>query len=276
MADDSIVIDGAEIDFSDTGSGRTVVFVHGAYVTGSVWADVTSRLLEDFRCITPTWPLGAHRPISSAGTDLGATAAMRRIVHFVEALDLRDVTLVANDTGGGLVLAALGDPALDTGRISRLVLTNCDSYEHFPPAGFAGIVKLCRRSALAGRVVLRLLATTAGQRYFLNSVCERPPGKHRRREIFGYFASSETTRREAVELTASLNPALTLRAAKAIEVFDRPVHIVWGTKDKLFPLDHAKRLASAFPHSTLVDVAGSSTYVMIDAPQALADVIRAA
>lgn len=32
----------------------------------------------------------------------------------MEALDLTDVTVVANDTGGGLVLASLGDPGLDT------------------------------------------------------------------------------------------------------------------------------------------------------------------
>ena len=74
-------------------------------------------------------------PFASASNVLyvGAEATARRIVHFIEALDVRDVTVVANDTGGGLVLTALGDATLDKSRIGRLVLTNCDSYEHFPP-----------------------------------------------------------------------------------------------------------------------------------------------
>jgi pimeloyl-ACP methyl ester carboxylesterase len=92
-----------------------------------------SELGGGFRCVVPTWPLVAHSTPTD-GADIGAEATARRIVHFIEALDLRDVTVVANDTGGGLVLAALGDATLDKSRIGRLVLTNCDSYEHFPPA----------------------------------------------------------------------------------------------------------------------------------------------
>jgi pimeloyl-ACP methyl ester carboxylesterase len=119
-----------------------------------------SELDGGFRCVVPTWPLRAHStPTSDA--DIGAEATARRIVHFIEGLDLRDVTVVANDTGGGLVLTALGDAALDKSRIGRLVLTNCDSYEHFPPGSFAHIVKLCRLSSIVSGAILRLLADPA-------------------------------------------------------------------------------------------------------------------
>ena len=141
MTTSTVRVDGLDIEYTETGQGHTVLFVHGVYVTGALWNDVVAELGEGFRCIAPTWPLGAHSTPTD-GADLGAEAASRRIVHFMEALDLADVTVVANDTGGGLVLASLGDPALDTSRIARLVLTNCDSYEHFPPGSFAQIVKL--------------------------------------------------------------------------------------------------------------------------------------
>lgn len=167
-------VDGVDIEYTDTGSGPIVLFVHGIYVTGALWDDVIAALGTDFRCIAPTWPLGAH-DTTIAGADLGAEAAARRIVHFVETLDLREVTVVANDTGGGLVLTSLGDTTLDTSRITRLVLTNCDSYEHFPPGSFAQIVKLCRLSSTLGGAVLRLLATGPGQSFFLKAVCKQPP-----------------------------------------------------------------------------------------------------
>ena len=265
-------VDGAEIEYTDTGNGPAVLFVHGVYVTGALWEDVVDELGDGFRRIVPTWPLGAHRT-PSRGADLGAEAAARRIVHFIEALDLRDATVVANDTGGGLVLAALGDPTLDISRIGRLVLTNCDSYEHFPPGSFAQIVKLCAFSPRIGGAVLRLLATGPGQSFFLKAVCRHPPSPERQREIFGAFATSADARRDAVRVTASLDPALTLRAGPAIEAFDKPVTLVWGVEDQLFPLDHARRLQKAFPRAELIEIPDSSTFVMLDAPGLLAAAI---
>jgi pimeloyl-ACP methyl ester carboxylesterase len=273
MATGQVRVDGLDIAYTDAGAGPIVLFVHGVYVTGAVWNDVVAQLGGGFRCIAPTWPLGGHST-STDGADLGAESAARRIVHFMEALELTDVTVVANDTGGGLVLASLGDPTLDTARITRLVLTNCDSYEHFPPGSFAQIVKLCRLSPAAGGAILRLLATGPGQRFFLKAVSKRPLGAQRQREVFGAFATSGAARRDAVAVTASLDPALTLRAAPAIEAFDRPVILTWGTEDPLFPLDHARRLRDAFPHATLIEIADCAAFVMLDAPQQLAAAIR--
>ena len=273
MTTQKVRVDGLDIEYTDTGMGPTVLFVHGVYVTGALWNDVVAELGDVFRCIAPTWPLGAHNTPTD-GADHGAEAAARRIVHFMEALDLTDVTVVANDTGGGLVLASLGDPTLDTSRIARLVLTNCDSYEHFPPGSFAQIVKLCRFSPTVGGGIVRLLATGPGQSFFLKNVSKHPPTSERQREIFGAFATSGAARRDAVTVTGSLDPGLTLRAAPAIEAFDRPVVLAWGTEDKLFPLDHARRLRDAFPHATLIEIPDSSAFVMLDAPAVLAEAIR--
>ena len=269
----TVPVDGLDVEYTDSGSGPTVLFVHGVYVAGAVWNDVVAELGPRFRCVVPTWPLGAHRT-ATAGADLGAEAASQRIVHFIEALDLTDVTVVANDTGGGLVLATLGDPTLDTSRIARLVLTNCDSYEHFPPGSFALIVKLCRVSSAVGGGLLRLLASGPGQAFFLKQVCRTAPTKDRQREVFGAFATSGAARGDAVTVTASLDPAITLRAGPAIEAFDRPVTLAWGVEDALFPLAHARRLRDAFPRATLVEIPDCSTYVMLDAPKVLAAAIR--
>jgi pimeloyl-ACP methyl ester carboxylesterase len=265
-------VDGLDIEYTDTGKGPPIVFVHGVYVTGALWNDVVAELGEGFRCLVPTWPLGAHST-NTDGAELGAEAASQRIVHFIESLDLTGVIVVANDTGGGLVLASLGDPSLDTSRIARLVLTNCDSYEHFPPGSFAQIVKVCRFSTAVGCGILRLLATGPGQSFFLKAVSKHPPTPERQREIFGAFATSGAARRDAVTVTASLDPALTLRAAPAIEAFDKPVTLAWGTDDQLFPLSHAYRLRDAFPHATLTEIPDCSTFVMLNAPQKLAAAI---
>lgn len=69
----------------------------------------------------------------------------------------------------------------------------------------------------------------------MKTVCHTPPSKDRQRDVFGAFATSAAARRDAVTLTASLGPALTLRAAPAIEALDRPVVLPWGTDDETFP-----------------------------------------
>jgi pimeloyl-ACP methyl ester carboxylesterase len=273
MTTERVSVDGLDIEYEDTGTGPTILFVHGVYVAGAIWNDVVAELGDGFRCIAPTWPLGAHGT-STAGADIGAEAAAKRIVHFMEALDLNNVTVVANDTGGGLVLASLGDSTLDKSRIGRLVFTNCDSYEHFPPGSFVQIVKLCRFSSAVGGAIIRLLATAPGQAFFLKAVCHTPPPKDRQGEVFGAFATSAVARRDAVTVTASLDPALTLRASSAIEAYDKPVTLPWGTDDELFPLAHAERLRDAFPNATLIEIPDCSAFVMLDAPGALADAIR--
>jgi pimeloyl-ACP methyl ester carboxylesterase len=270
--DGSVTIGDVEIRYTESGSGPTLVFVHGAYVTGSLWDDVIARLSVGFRCVAPTWPFGAQSmPVGAP--NLGVAAAGRRIVGLLEVLDLRDVTLIANDTGGGIVLAALGDPALDFGRVSRLVFTNCDSYEHFPPKSFAPIVKLCGSSARAGAVVMRALATGPGRSFFASAVTRHGIPAERQPAIFGGFMTSSAVRREAVRFSADLNPRYTLAAAGAIAAWNKPALMAWGAEDKMFPLTHARRLTEAFPNGQLRTIEDSSTYVMLDQPDELASAV---
>ena len=160
----SVVIDGATVRYRTTGTGPTIVFVHGVYVGGSLWDGLAERL-TGFRCIVPTWPLGANVDHSPTA-DLSARAAAKRIPAFLAALDLTDVTLVGNDTGGGLCLASL---AVDHSRLSRLVLTNCDSYEHFPPKGFDRIATLSRKLPFMGTCFIKFLSSGPGRKFFLRS-----------------------------------------------------------------------------------------------------------
>jgi pimeloyl-ACP methyl ester carboxylesterase len=270
----TVTVDDADIDYIDVGSGAPIVFVHGAYVTGALWEDLIARLSAGHRCIAPTWPFGAQRRPVGDRVDLGVVAAGRRIIGLLEALDLRDVTLVANDSGGGITLSALRILGLDWSRVARLVFTNCDSYEHFPPKQFAPLVKLCRVSPPAGGVVLRLLVTGPGLAFFKRAVTKSGIDKTRDTAIFGGFLNSSEVRREAVRFTAGLHPRHTAAAATTIAKWSKPVLVAWGTEDDLFPVEHAQRLSEDFPDATLRLIDGSSTYVMLDRPAETAEAIR--
>ena len=125
------------LDYLDTGGeGPTVVLLHGLLMDGSLWDGTIADLAADHRCVAPILPLGAHRhPMSG---DLALPAIARLVEEFLDRLDLHDVTLVGNDTGGAISQLV----ALDHGeRVGRLVLTNCDCFDVFPPKEFVPMVK---------------------------------------------------------------------------------------------------------------------------------------
>src|SRR3954471_10841826 len=106
------------IRYRDTGAGTPLVFAHGLLVDGTLWRKVTPLLEGEFRCVVPDLPLGSHRVPMSADADLSPAGVGRILADFIAALDLEDVTLIGNDTGGAICqLVATEHPA----RLGRLV-----------------------------------------------------------------------------------------------------------------------------------------------------------
>src|SRR5690242_19870790 len=127
-----------------------VLFVHGILVDSRLWDRVAEALAgQGFRCYLPNWPLGSHTVAvdDAVLSPLGVATMVRDVIA---ALELSDVTLVGNDTGGGLcqlVVDAYPD------HIGRLVLTNCDAFDKFPPFPFTAVFALMR-----GPVSIKLLS----------------------------------------------------------------------------------------------------------------------
>ncbi|TML01647.1 MAG: alpha/beta hydrolase [Actinobacteria bacterium] len=93
------------IEYEDTGgSGPVVLFVHGLLVDGSLWRKVVPGL-DGFRCVVPTLPLGSHREPMRDRRALTPVGVADLIAEFMERLELTDVTIVANDTGGAITRA---------------------------------------------------------------------------------------------------------------------------------------------------------------------------
>ena len=80
----------------------------------------SSELAGEFRCLALDLPLGSHRTPMDADADLGPLGVAALIAGVVERLDLEDVTLVGNDSGGAYSQIALtrhGERLAD--RVSR-------------------------------------------------------------------------------------------------------------------------------------------------------------
>jgi pimeloyl-ACP methyl ester carboxylesterase len=259
------------IEWHSSGTGPPLVFFAGALANGDLWRDVVAGLQDRHRCITVDLPLGAHaRPLHD-DADRSAPSLARLVPECLEALDLHDATVVANDTAGGLVLLALasGHPGLD--RIGRLVLTNCDCYDQFPPDALRKAAALCRSRPRIARAGVQLqLRVPAARRRIVSSLVAREVEPERTASFFAHPGSAG----DLVAAMAGFEPRLLLDGVDALRRFEKPVVIVWGEACEFFPLTLAERLAADFPDATLISVPGAKTWVPIDAPQPLIDALR--
>src|SRR5215471_184323 len=264
--------------YRSSGSGPALVFFAGALANGELWRDVVAALEDRYRCITVDLPLGAGRWPLSPGADRSASSLARLELDCLELLDISDATVVANDTAGGLLLLSLGTGHPALGRVSRLVLTNCESYEHFPPDSLKKAASLCRtlpgvaRTAIWTQLWLAS-RSSAIRRRGQASVTASDLDPERAESIMGPALRDRRVLGDFVAAMGGFRPQLLLDAAKEIPRFDRPVLLVWGEECRFFPMAHARRLASDFPNATLVSVPGARTWVMIDNPAAVTGAI---
>ncbi|MFD1047986.1 alpha/beta fold hydrolase, partial [Kibdelosporangium lantanae] len=137
----SVWLSRAKIDYRERGEGPVVVFIHGLLVNADLWRKVVPAVAAaGNRCIAPDLPLGAHST-PMPGVDLSPPGVADLVGELLDTLDVRDVTIVANDTGGALTqLLMVRHPE----RIARVVLTPSDCFEHFFPPLFMPLTKLAK------------------------------------------------------------------------------------------------------------------------------------
>ena len=231
------------ITYRERGTGEPIVFVHGALVNADLWRKVVPELSKDFRCIAPDLPLGSHEPPHERGRRPLPIRLARLIADFLEALGLEHVTLVGNDTGGALCqLVVTRHPE----RVGRLVLTNCDAYDNFPPRLFASCssARSCRASS--GRSctadALRRDAQTADRLRLAVRSAASPTTSARA----GCAPARDAgVRRDLAKLLKDVAPALHAGGGAArFGDFDRPVLLAWAHGEGLLH-DRARGAARA-------------------------------
>lgn len=259
------------IHYTDAGRGPTVLFVHGLLVDGELWQGVAAPLALTHRCIVPTWPLGSHTAPMNADADLSPAGMAKLVADFMVALDLHDVTLVGNDSGGAICQVVA---ARHPDRVGRLVLTNCDALEVFPPKGFEYLAWLPRIPGLMFLVARAMLYLPFLRRLKMayGALTRQPISDALLRRWVQPGARSSGVRRDTQKFLRGVGPAVTLDAAEGLRGFSRPALFLWAD-DRYFPLALAERLAAYLPDCRVEPVAESRTFVPIDQPIVIADAI---
>jgi len=254
----------------EIGEGEPLFLVHGYLVDGRLWDGVAERLAGDFRCIVPDLPFGSHRTAMRKDADLSPPGAAEIVGSLMSALDLDSATVIGNDSGGAVSQMFT---AAHPERVKRLVLTNCDTHENFPPKPFNLMPPLAK---IPGSMALMAQPFRLGalRRMGFKPFAKKPVDPALVDAWLEPILKDSGVRDDAGRFMAGADKSQTLQAAKDLESFSAPTLLVWASEDKVFPLKYAERLANAMPDARIVEVPGAGTFVALDQPERVADAIR--
>jgi pimeloyl-ACP methyl ester carboxylesterase len=259
------------ISYRESGSGTPIVFVHGLLVNGLLWRKVAPQLQGAGRVIVPDWPLGSHTRPMKPEADTSPRGVAHLIAEFLEALELTDAVVVGNDTGGAICQVLVTERPE---RVGKLVLTNCDAFENFPPPAFKPMVAAAKAPgglrALLAPMRSRALRRTP-MAYGL--LTHHPVPDAVTDAWVGPVLDNADIRRDCAKTLRGMKSEVTLAAAERFPTFTKPVLVAWGADDRFFPLETGRRLATLFPDARFEEIRGARTFVSEDQPERLGALI---
>ena len=248
------------VSYIDTGGpGRAVLFVHGLGTSSYLWRHVIGQLDGQRRCVAVDLPLHGQTP-AAAGQDFSLPGLARFLADFCDGLQLNDIDLVANDTGGAISqVFAAGHPE----RLHTLTLTNCETHDNLPPKAFLPTILLARLGLFA-RIAPRLTRDVRRARRRVYGMGYQDVSSLPEDIVRGWLEpllGTPESARAYQRLLTSLHARDLLAAGPALARLRVPTLIVWGTGDIFFRRKWAYWLRDTIPGATeVVEITGARLF----------------
>ena len=234
------------ISYTEQGAGPVALFVHGVLLNGHLWRHQLADLSDIRRCIAVD--LLAHGDTETGpDQDVSVTANAKMIEEFLDALRIKRVDLVGNDSGGGIAqIFAATHPE----RIRSLTLTDCDAHDNWPPDAFKPFLAMAAAGGLRGT----LEAMLADKSIYRSEQALGPAYQHPERvsddSIETYLRPlirTEQRTRDLQRFLAAFDNRHTTAVEDRLKALDAPTLIVWGTDDVYFDVKWSQWLADNIP-----------------------------
>lgn len=259
---------GSSLSYLDEGEGEPLLFVHGTPSWSFEWRHVIRALCTSHRCVAPDL-LGFG--LSDRPQDFSYTpeAHAREIGAFVEAIGLRDFTLVVHDFGGPIALPL----ALErTGLVRRVVVLNSWMWRlDTDPA-------IARAARLLGGRIGRLLYETVNLSPRVIMPAAYADKRKLTRAIHEQYLAPFADRWSRGNVLWTLARSLIASGAHYEKLWSRlerlkevPVLLIWGMRDPAFTPASLARWREAAPHASVVELPAGH-WPQEEAPD---DVVRA-
>ncbi len=258
------------IHYIDEGEGRPLFLIHGNPDWSFLYRKIIAQLTGEFRCVAADLP---GFGLSSHPDGYGYTPAEHAgiLSELVDHLDLTDMVLMGQDWGGpiGMEIASL-----QPDRVAALVMGNT----WFWPATdrtmrtFARVMDspplqhLIKRHNLFVTVAMkRALQTPISDQEFNHYAAVAPTPESR--SGFAVFPGEIVKEKAWFEA---------LESRVAANLGDKPILLFFGHKDPMLAGDSfVEHWNQAFPDATVVELPDAGHFIQHDAPDEIADAIRA-
>ena len=260
--------------FRVAGTGPAILLIHGIGDNSTTWQTVQSKLAQRFTVIAPD--LLGHGKSDKPRADYSVAAYANGMRDLLSVLDIERVTVIGHSLGGGVAMQfAYQFPQL----VERLILVGAGGVTKdvnialriaSVPMGSEALALLRLPMVLPA---LQVIGRVGGALFGSTGVGRDLP------EVVRILA-------DLPEPTASSAFARTLRAVvdwrgQVVTMLDRcyltesvPVQLIWGSRDSVIPVEHAKMAHSAMPGSQLEVFEGSGHFPFHDDPDRFVELVE--
>ena len=261
------------LEYHRRGNGPVLVFCHGWLANANLWRNVIEQLADRFTCIALDLPLGSHRIAMANDADLSPAGCGKLINDALEGLDLDDVTLIGNDSGGAYSQIAVAERPK---RVARLALNSCETpYDEFPPPPFDGLPAAARDPETLGLLLGALRDPQVRRAPAAYGSLIKHPIEPRVSDSFALpcLHDAAVLRDTAKVFSSAKSAPVQIAGASLIESFAAPVLLAWGNEDQVFAPAHARRYSEALPDGRLHLIDDAYSFTPEDQPTALASAL---
>jgi pimeloyl-ACP methyl ester carboxylesterase len=227
---------GVRLRVAETGSGPSLLLLHGLFMDHSTWDPLGDLLSREYRVVAPDLPgFGQSEKPPESRFPYGISAFADAVVDLYAGLELGRAILVGHALGGAVAITlAARHPEL----ISRLVLIDALCYPPSPD--------LAHRVALAplvgGFAFKQLWGKSAFKAYFKESYLSRDTRIPSAR-VDHYYELFNAPAARASAL-ATLRATRDTRSVVAyLARITMPTLVLWGSDDTLYPAALGHRMA---------------------------------
>jgi haloalkane dehalogenase len=262
--------------YAHAGQGDPVLCLHGNPTWSFLYREFLRGLSDDARVIAPDLiGFGLSEKLPRVG-DYSIDGHVEDVVALVDALDLRNLTLVLQDWGGPI---GLGVASRRPERVRALVIMNTIG---FVPEGNGGPPFALRmlRAPLLGEGLVQGLGLF--HRGFIPLGIARPERRSENvlrayREVQGSWTLRAGTLAFPRLIPATPeDPATALleRTGAFLESFHGPVLLIWGMRDPFFDADLLAQWRERFPDAPVLELEDAGHFLQEDAPERIVPRVR--
>ncbi|MEN6450238.1 MAG: alpha/beta fold hydrolase [Thermoguttaceae bacterium] len=271
FASRELLLGGQRCHYVDEGDGDVLLLVHGNPTWSFYWREIIRALRDRYRVIAVD-NIGCGLSAKPSPRDYSFRLAQRvaDLNELIEKLDLRKITLVAHDWGGGI---GMGAAVAAPDRFARFVLMNTAAFRA-PKCPWA--INLCRLPGF-GPVAVQGLNLFV-RRALKTTVCK--PERLTPAVRAGYLAPYDTWANRAAVLRFVLDIPMSASHPTFQTLIDienglpqfagRPICLFWGMQDWCFTPAFLDRFLEYFPRAEVHRLANAGHYIVEDAHEQIA------